>query len=78
MSLAYDCIELIRPELTNAVMQWLIKQTFNRDAFATFERGTVRLSSPIAKEVAALTIKVMPLTRYVDVVRTVEKMLSAR
>jgi len=35
----------------------------------------VRLSAPLARDVAALTIKAVPLALYVEAVQAVERML---
>lgn len=53
LSLAYDVLELIRPKVTNLVMQWATSRTFAESEFATFEGGIVRLSSETARAVAS-------------------------
>jgi CRISPR-associated endonuclease Cas1 len=75
MSLTYDCLELPRPALTDSVMQWMASRAFRKEDFGLFEGGVVRLSSATARELTAFTIKAVPLARYVEVVREIERLL---
>ncbi len=63
-SLAYDALELIRPKVTDLVMQWVTLRTFRKDDFGTFEQGIVRLSSETAREVASRVLKTIPIQEY--------------
>jgi hypothetical protein len=45
-------------------MQWAASRTFTKENFATFEGGIVRLSAPVARDVAARVLKAIPIKEY--------------
>jgi CRISPR/Cas system-associated endonuclease Cas1 len=75
-SLANDALELIRPKVTDLVMQWVTLRTFRKDDFGTFEQGIVRLSSETAREVASRVLKTIPIQEYDAAARAFIAMLS--
>jgi CRISP-associated protein Cas1 len=54
LSLCWDMVELWRPTLARTVFEFATKRKFRKDDFVMFEQGIVRLSAPLAKDVAAL------------------------
>jgi CRISPR/Cas system-associated endonuclease Cas1 len=68
LSFVWDCIEPHRPELVRAVFGYASNRVFRKADFAVFEGGIIRLSAPIAREVAALAIKIVSVR---DMVKTV-------
>jgi CRISPR/Cas system-associated endonuclease Cas1 len=75
LSLVWDCVEPLRPGLVRAVFGFAGGRTFRKGDFAVFEGGAVRLSAQVAREVAGVVIKTLPLTRYVEAVRIIERKL---
>jgi CRISPR/Cas system-associated endonuclease Cas1 len=61
LSLVWDCIEPLRPELVRAVFGYASGRVFHKDDFAVFEGGVVRLKGEMIKEVAGLTLKAAPI-----------------
>jgi CRISPR/Cas system-associated endonuclease Cas1 len=57
-SLAYDALELHRADLTEATFRYAAKCRFRPDDFETERDGVVRLSSKIARDMAALALRV--------------------
>jgi hypothetical protein len=68
MSLSYDGLETFRPVIAGAVMRWMEARTFRLNDFVAVEGGVVRLSAPIAREVAALTVRTVGLRMMVRMV----------
>ncbi|TPV99794.1 MAG: hypothetical protein USCAAHI_00764 [Beijerinckiaceae bacterium] len=70
MSLVWDAVEPLRPGLVRAVFGYTAIHEFEKKDFLvfvhkiTYER-TVRLAPPLAKEIAALTIKTINVRRWV-------------
>jgi CRISPR/Cas system-associated endonuclease Cas1 len=69
-SLAYDVLELHRTDLTEAVFEYGSKRSFRRDDFET-ERGIVRLSPGVARDVAQLAIKAASVAECVASARRI-------
>jgi CRISPR associated protein Cas1 len=71
-SLAYDVLELHRAAITHAVFAYVQRRIFLR--FELTVDGIVWLSAPVAREVAILALRAVPMA---DAVRTVKR-LAAR
>lgn len=65
LSPSYDVLELLRANLAEAVFAVIPKQTFRRADFEIDARGIVRLSAPLAREVATLALRVAPMSECV-------------
>jgi CRISPR/Cas system-associated endonuclease Cas1 len=73
-SLAYDVLELHRAAITHAVFAYVQRRIFLRADFELTVDGIVWLSAPVAREVAILALRAVPMA---DAVRTVKR-LAAR
>ena|SRR6202035_4188059 len=73
-SLCWDFAELWRPRLARAVFEFSAARKFSKDNFAVFEKGVVRLSAPLAREVATLAIKTVSLREMVKGVDEIVKL----
>jgi hypothetical protein len=73
-SLGLDAVEVLRPELAEAVFRYAGEREFERAEFMS-QGGVVRLSSHIAKECAGMVLKAMPINRLVEAVKKIERML---
>ena len=65
LSLCWDFVEVWRPCLVRAVFEYAAARKFSKDDFAAFEKGIVRLSAPVAREVAVLSIKTVSVREMV-------------
>jgi CRISP-associated protein Cas1 len=68
-SLSYDVLELHRAAITEAIFGLSAKHAFAREDFETDRYGVVRLSGPVAREIAAQTLKTAPMAECVKSVR---------
>jgi CRISPR/Cas system-associated endonuclease Cas1 len=75
LSLVWDCVEPLRPELVRAMFGFAAERAFQKNDFAVFEGGIVRLSTKLAQEVAENVIKKISLIKYMEMVRMVEREL---
>jgi hypothetical protein len=73
LSLAYDTIELHRTALTESVFAYAAKREFRCKDFEMDKHGVVRLSGPIARDVALLALRVAPIA---NCSRTVKKIMA--
>ena len=73
--MVWDCVELLRPGLVRGVFEYVGGRVFRKADFAVSTEGVVRLGGNIAREVAELVVGRFPVTRYMRVVKQVEKML---
>jgi CRISP-associated protein Cas1 len=73
LSLAYDAIELHRTDLTESVFAYAARREFRRDDFELDKHGVVRLSGPIARDIAMLALRVAPIA---NCSRTVKKIMA--
>jgi CRISPR/Cas system-associated endonuclease Cas1 len=71
LSLSYDVLEFHRAALTQGVFTFAEKRIFVRDDFEVDAHGIVRLSGPIAREIAGLALKTVPATEAAKSVRRV-------
>ena len=62
LSLSYDVLELHRARLTQAIFEHIARQTFKRADFERSVEGVVSLSPHVAREMAALALRVAPIT----------------
>jgi hypothetical protein len=63
-------IELHRAAVTEAIFAYGSRALFEAKAFEADNQGIVRLSAPIAREVAGITLRTVPVA---DVVRSVKR-----
>jgi CRISPR/Cas system-associated endonuclease Cas1 len=75
LSLSYDVLEFHRATLTGAVFAFAGKRVFARDDFELDAHGVVRLSGPIAREIAALALKTVTVTEAAKSVKRVIRWL---
>jgi CRISPR-associated protein Cas1 len=73
LSLAYDTIELHRTALTESVLAYAAKREFRCEDFEMDKHGVVRLSGPIARNIAVLALRVAPIA---NCSRTVKKIMA--
>jgi CRISPR-associated protein Cas1 len=71
MSLSYDVLELHRADLTSAVFAHAARTSFAPDAFELNKIGVVSLSPAVARDMAALALRVASITECVKSVRRV-------
>lgn len=81
MSLVWDAVEPLRPDIVRAVFGYVATQEFERKDFLIFVHKitgekTVRLASPLAKEIAALAIKTVSVRECVKITDWLIKLLS--
>jgi CRISPR/Cas system-associated endonuclease Cas1 len=69
LSLVWDAVELHRPKLVTSVFGMMEGRTFKRYDFGIFENDGVGLLTPLAREVAEITIRTLTLQ---DMVKTVD------
>ena len=62
-SLAYDLLELLRPEIDNAILPWIAHHTWARADFPVTQSGVVRLQPALARVVAQRTAAAVPPAR---------------
>ena len=72
MSLVWDAVEPLRPDIVRAVFGCVATHEFERKDFLIFVHKitgekTVRLASPLAKEIAALAIKTVSVRECVKI-----------
>jgi hypothetical protein len=72
--LAYDVLELHRAAIAHAVFAYVQRRIFLRADFELTVDGIVWLSAPVAREVAILALRAVPMA---NAVRTVKR-LAAR
>ena len=63
--------QLHRPKLVSETFEYAAARVFRKNDFRMIDGGIVRLTPPIMKEIAALTIKTVSLK---DMIKTVEWM----
>jgi CRISPR/Cas system-associated endonuclease Cas1 len=73
LSLVWDAIEPLRPELVHSVFRFAGARVFKKDDFALFEGGIVRLSAKLAREIAGVVIGKFTLPEYVKTVKMIER-----
>jgi CRISPR/Cas system-associated endonuclease Cas1 len=71
LSLSYDVLEFHRAAITEAVFEFAAKRVFKRDDFELDAHGVVRLTAPIARAIAALALKAVPVTEAAKSVQRV-------
>ena len=71
LSLPYDVLELHRADLTRKVFAFCQGRTFSSGDFETTREGIVRLSAPVAKDVATVALRTAPITECVKTVKRV-------
>jgi CRISP-associated protein Cas1 len=62
-SLAYDLLELLRPEIDDAMLSWIADHTWTRADFPVTRSGVVRLQPALARVVAQRTVAAVPPAR---------------
>ena len=73
LSLVWDCVEPLRPELVRTVFGFASMRTFKKSDFAVIAGGVVRLTGDMAREIAGVVIGKFPIKRYMDAVKIVER-----
>jgi len=68
LSLVWDCVEVFRPKLVQAVFGLVDGRAFKKSEFGVFSKKTVGLLPPLAREVAEVSVKTTPLRDMVKVV----------
>ena len=81
MSLVWDAVEPLRPDIVRAVFGYVATHEFERKDFLIFVHKitgekTVRLASPLAKEIAALAITTVSVRECVKITDWLIKLLS--
>jgi CRISPR/Cas system-associated endonuclease Cas1 len=69
LSLAYDVLELHRADLTSAVFAHVAKASFACDTFEQSAIGIVSLGPHVARGIAAIALRVAPISECVKSVR---------
>ena len=62
-SLAYDLLELLRPEIDAAIMPWISGHRWSRADFPTTRSGLVQLQPALARVVVERTVAAVPAAR---------------
>src|ERR1700730_9866255 len=75
LSLVWDAIEPLRPELVRAVFEFAGTRMFRKDDFTVVEGGVVRLKGDIIREVARVALKAASIRECMKVVRWIEGLL---
>ena len=75
MSLVWDCVEPLRPELVRTVFGYAKGRTFKKTDFAVATTVIVRLTGDLARDIAEFVIGKFPVTRHMKAVKIVERML---
>jgi CRISPR-associated endonuclease Cas1 len=73
LSLSYDVLEFHRAAITEAVFEFSSKRVFRWKDFELDLRGVVRLSAPLAREVAAMALREVSM---VDCTKTVRRIAA--
>jgi CRISPR-associated protein Cas1 len=71
LSLSYDVLELHRADLTRGVFNYVLRNKFEVADFELDTQGVVRLSAPVARDVAALALRTAPMAECVKSVRRI-------
>jgi CRISPR/Cas system-associated endonuclease Cas1 len=71
LSLSYDVLEFHRATITEAVFEFAGRRVFKRGDFELDPHGVVRLGAPIAREIAGLALKAVPVTETAKSVQRV-------
>jgi CRISPR-associated protein Cas1 len=58
LSLSYDILEFHRADLASAVFAYASQTSFSRDAFEQSPQGVVSLAPAVARDIAALALRV--------------------
>jgi CRISPR-associated protein Cas1 len=62
-SLAYDLMELLRPEIDEAILSWIVAHTWSRSDFPVTRSGIVRLQPALARVVVQRMTAAIPAAR---------------
>jgi hypothetical protein len=71
LSLSYDLLEFHRADLTSIVFDHVARTSFARDAFEQSLNGVVSLGPAVARDMAALALRVAPITECGKSVRRI-------
>lgn len=75
LSLVWDCVEVFRPRLVQAVFGLAERRAFKKRDFGVFSKETIGLLPPLAREVAEVSIAVTPLREMVKTVDWLARLL---
>lgn len=75
LSLVWDAVEPLRPEIVRTVFGYASKRTFKKTDFTVIAGGIVRLTGDVARELAGVVIGKFPITKYMDALEIIERKL---